>query len=204
MSIKNRAVAVACGLALAATALAPAAAFAAGNATTVTNGNTGTTDVTVQVQKDQGVNQLAFEVPTVIPFAAKANGELVGPSASETRIVNLSVFPIHVTGMSTSAKGTGWSLVADASKSASENSLSFELSADPAADPAADSFAGAVSASDPRDLSKDANWNMGYAGSGKDSVAIASTGKVSHVTKDLSSAQKAATVTWTLAAGAAE
>ena len=55
----------------------------------------------------------------------------------------------------------------------------------------------------PRDLSKDANWNMGYAGSGKDSVAIASTGKVSHVTKDLSSAQKAATVTWTLAAGAA-
>ena len=106
--------------------------------------------------------------------------------------------------MSTSAKGTGWSLVADASKSASENSLSFELSADPAADPAADSFAGAVSASDPRDLSKDANWNMGYAKSGTDSVAIASTGKVSHVTKDLSSAQKAATVTWTLAAGAAE
>lgn len=45
---------------------------------------------------------------------------------------------------------------------------------------------------------------MGYAKSGKDSVAIASTGKVSHVTKDLSSAQKAATVTWTLAAGAAE
>ena len=47
-------------------------------------------------------------------------------------------------------------------------------------------------------------WNMGYAKSGNDSVAIASTGKVSHVTKDLSSAQKAATVTWTLAAGAAE
>lgn len=45
---------------------------------------------------------------------------------------------------------------------------------------------------------------MGYAGSGTDSVAIASTGKVSHVTKDLSKAQKAATVTWTLAAGFAE
>lgn len=187
MSIKNRAVAVACGLALATTALAPAAAFAAGNTTTVTSGNTGTTDVTVQVQKDQGVDQLAFEVPTVIPFAAKANGELVGPTASETRIVNLSVFPIHVTGMSTSAKGTGWSLVADASKSASENSLSFELNG--------------VSAATPADLSAKAAWSMGYAGSGKDSVAITSTGKVSHVTKDLSSAQKAATVTWTLAAG---
>lgn len=44
MSIKNRAVAVACGLALATTALAPAAAFAAGN--------TGTTEVTIEAQKD--------------------------------------------------------------------------------------------------------------------------------------------------------
>lgn len=190
MSIKNRAVAVACGLALTTTALAPAAAFAAGNTTTVTSGNTGTTDVTVQVQKDQGVDQLAFEVPTVIPFAARADGTLVGPSASETKIVNLSVFPIHVTGMSTSAKGTGWSLVADAENSSETNSLSFELNG--------------VSAATPADLSADKSWNMGYAGSGKDSVAIASTGKVSHVTKDLSSAQKAATVTWTLAAGAAE
>ena len=190
MSIKNRAVAVACGLALAMTALAPAAAFAAGNTTTVTSGNTGTTDVTVQVQKDQGVDQLAFEVPTVIPFAAKANGELIGPSANETKIVNKSVFPIHVTGMSTSVQGTGWSLVADASKSTSENSLSFELNS--------------VSAATPADLSKDAHWNMGYEGSGKNSVAITSTGKASHVTKDLSSAQKAATVTWTLAAGSAQ
>lgn len=191
MSIKNRAVAVACGLALATTALAPAAAFAAGNATTVTSGNTGTTEVTIEAQKDaQGNDQLAFEVPTKIPFAAKADGTLVGPSADETKIVNLSVFPIHVTGMSTSAKGTGWSLVADASKSASENSLSFELNG--------------VSAATPANLSADASWNMGYEGSGANTVAIASTGKVSHVTKDLSSAQKAATVTWTLAAGAAK
>ena len=79
MSIKNRAVAVACGLARATTALAPAAAFAAGNTTTVTSGNTGTTDVTVQVQKDQGVDQLAFEVPTVIPFAAKPTANSSAP-----------------------------------------------------------------------------------------------------------------------------
>lgn len=182
MSIKNRAVAVACGLALATTALAPAAAFAAGN--------TGTTEVTVQAQKDaQGNDQLAFEVPTKIPFAAKADGTLVGPSASETKIVNKSVFPIHVTGMSTSAENTGWSLVADASNSESENSLSFELNG--------------VSAATPADLSKDADWNMGYAGSATDFVAITSKGKVSHVTKNLHDAQKAATVTWTLAAGAA-
>lgn len=183
MSIKNRAVAVACGLALATTALAPAAAFAAGN--------TGTTEVTVQAQKDtQGNDQLAFEVPTVIPFAAKADGTLVGPSASETRIVNKSVFPIHVTGMSTSAQGTGWSLVADAENSSETNALSFELNG--------------VSAATPADLSASKAWNMGYEGSGANTVAIASTGKVSHVTKDLSSARKAATVTWTLAAGFAE
>lgn len=183
MSIKNRSIAIVCGLALATTALAPAAAFAVGN--------TGSTDVTVQVEKDaDGTDQLAFEVPTVIPFAAKADGTLVGPSADTTRIVNKSVFPIHVTGMSTSAEGTGWNLVADASNSASENSLSFELNG--------------VSAAKSADLSTKTAWNMGYAGSGAESVAITSTGKVSHVTKDLSSAQKAATVTWTLAAGAAK
>ena len=183
MSIKNRAVAAVCGLALATTALAPAAAFA--------TGNTGTTEVTIKAATDdQGNDQLAFEVPTVIPFAANADGKLIGPSADKTKIVNLSVFPIHVTGMSTSAENTGWSLVADASKSTNENSLSFELNG--------------VSAATPADLSTSKTWNMGYAGSNTDSVPVKSTGKVSHVTKDLSKAQKAATVTWTLAAGFAE
>lgn len=183
MSIKNRTIAVVCGLALATSALAPAAAFAAGN--------TGTTEVTVQVEKDaHGKDQLSFDVPTVIPFAAKADGSLVGPSADTTKIVNKSVFPIHVTGMATSVEGTGWSLVADASKSSETNALSFELNG--------------VSAATPADLSTKAAWNMGYAGSGTDSVAITSTGKVAHVNKDLHSAQKAATVTWTLAAGSAQ
>lgn len=191
MSIKKHAAAVACGLALAATTLAPSAALAAGNATTVKDSNTGTTEVTVQAKKDaQGNDQLAFEVPTVIPFAAKADGELIGPSKETTKIVNLSVFPIHVTGMSTSAEDTGWSLVADASKSSDTNALSFELNG--------------VSAATPADLSTSVSWNMGYAGSNTDSVAITSTGKVAHVNKDLSKAQKAATVTWTLAAGFAE
>ena len=124
----------------------------------------------------------------MIPFAAKADGTLVGPSAAETKIVNKSVFPIHVTKMAVSA-AEDWSLVADASTSTSENSLSFELNG--------------VSAATSANLSANTAWNMGYAGSGTDSVAITSKGKVSHVTKDLSTAKKAATVTWTLAAGAA-
>lgn len=188
MSIRKHAAAVACGLALAATTLAPAAALAANNV--VTNGNTGSTDVTVRVERDaQGADQLAFEVPAVIPFAAKADGTLVGPSAEATKIVNKSVFPIHVTNMSASANGTGWSLVADASQSRDANALSFELNG--------------VSAAQPADLSHDASWNMGYKGSATESVQIASTGKVANVNLDLSSAQEAATVTWTLAAGSA-
>lgn len=188
MSIKNRTIAVVCGLALATTALAPAAALAAPSI-----GNTGTTDVTIQVDKGgQGgkEDQLSFDVPTEIPFAAKADGTLVGPSKDAIKIVNKSVFPIHVTGMSTSTGNTGWNLVADASKSESNDSLSFELNN--------------VSAATPADLSANKDWNMGYAGSDKDSVAITSTGKVSHVTKDLSKPQKAATITWTLAAGNAQ
>ena len=182
MSIKKHAAAVVCGLALAATTLAPAVALAAGN--------TGSTNVTVQVEKDaQGADQLAFEVPAVIPFAAKADGTLVGPSAEATKTVNKSVFPIHVTNMSASTEGTNWSLVADASQSSDANALSFELNG--------------VSTFKPANLSADKSWNMGYAGSANDSVAVASTGKVANVNLDLSQPQHAATVTWTLAAGAA-
>ena len=190
MSIKKHAAAVACGLALAATTLAPVAAFAAGN-NVVTSGNTGSTEVTIQAEKDaQGKDQLNFEVPTVIPFAAKADGTLVGPSAEATKITNKSVFPIHVTGMSASTEGTNWKLVADASKSGDANALSFELNG--------------VSAAHPINLSTNTSWDMGYAGSATDSVAVASTGKVANVNLNLSSAQKAATVTWTLAAGSAQ
>lgn len=199
MSIKNRTIAVVCGLALAATAFAPAAALAVGN--------TGSTNVTIKVDKGgQGgqEDQLAFDVPTEIPFAAKHDGTLVGPSKDAIKIINKSVFPIHVTGMSVNA-ADGWNLVDDASQSSETNALSFELSADPTADPAAKSFAGAVSAANPRNLSDDTNWNMDYAGAGsnKDQVAITSKGKVAHVTKDLHDAKQAATITWTLAAGAA-
>lgn len=202
MSIKNRTIAVVCGLALAATALAPAAALAA------PLGNTGTTNVTIQVDKGgQGgqEDQLAFDVPTEIPFAAKADGTLVGPSANAIKIVNKSVFPIHVTNMAVTAVDN-WTLVDDASASDEANALSFQLSADPAADPTVDPMKGAVTAGSSVNLSGDLNWSMNYAGaaSSKDEVAITSKGKVAHVNKDLSTAKQAATITWTLAAGYAQ
>lgn len=207
MSIKNRTIAVVCGLALAATALAPAAALAENKP--VENKNSGTTDVTIQVDKggtSGQEDQLAFTVPTVIPFAAKHDGTLVGPSADKTQIVNKSVFSIHVTKMEVSTGNTGWKLVTDASKANEDNALSFELSADPTADPTAEPFAGTVSAANPRILSDDINWSMDYAdaGANKDRVSITSKGKVAHVKKDLSTPQTAATITWTLAAGTAQ
>lgn len=189
MSIKNRTIAVVCGLALAATALAPAAAFAG-----PTIGNTGTTNVTIQVDKGgQGgqEDQLAFTVPTEIPFAAKADGTLVGPTANKTQIVNKSVFPIHVTSMDVSNGTTDWKLVTEASSKATDaNQLSFKLNG--------------ISAATHADLTEDVRWNMGYSGSATGSIDISSEGKVANVTKDLSTAQKAATITWTLAAGSAQ
>ena len=183
MSIKNRAAAVACGLALAATALAPAAAFAA-------TGNTGTTEVTVTAEKDPatGADQLAFEVPTKIAFAAKANGELVGPSASATQIRNLSVFGIHVTNIAVSA-ADGWNLVSDTTGS-EKDAIAFTLNG--------------VQAQASADVSADAKWNMAYAGAQGDSIDVAAEGKIARVTKDLKTEQRAATVTWTLAAGSAK
>lgn len=46
---------------------------------------------------------------------------------------------------------------------------------------------------------------MGYAGSATDKLSLATTdAKIARVTADLSTAQKAATVTWTVAPGAAK
>ena len=196
MSIKNRAAAVACGLALAATVFAPVTAFAADNTTAVNSDNTGSTDVTVISQKSDeggltGEDQLAFEVPTKIAFAAKADGTLVGPSASATQIVNKSVFGIHVTNIAVTA-ADGWNYVADASTATQDNAISFTLNN--------------VNAAVKGDVSSETAWNMAYAGSqdASDSIAVATTGKVARVTNDLKTEQKAATITWTLAAGNAQ
>lgn len=192
MSVKNRAAAVACGLALAATVFAPVSAFAAD--TDVTSGNTGSTEVTIISEKSDkggltGDDQLAFSVPTQIAFAAKADGTLVGPSKEATKITNKSVFGIHVTNMAV-AEQSPWKLVGDASASAETNAFSISLNN--------------VAAASSVDLSDNTAWNMTYAGSAGDSVELESAGKIANVDVDLASAQKVATITWTLAAGNAK
>lgn len=189
MSIKNRTIAVVCGLALAATALAPAAAFA-----DPTIGNTGHTDVTIQVEKKGGTSgkedQLAFNVPTVIPFAAKADGTLVGPTAGSAQIVNESVFPIHVTKMAV-AQQDPFHIVDDVTTSTGTNDVQFTVH-------------GAKAAASVN-LLADTTWNMGYADTATDHIDLDTTNaKIARVTANLSTPQKAATITWTLAAGSAQ
>lgn len=188
MSIKNRTIAVVCGLALAATALAPAAAFA-----DPITGNTGHTDVTIQVDKggqDGKEDQLSFEVPTVIPFAAKADGTLVGPTADKTQIVNKSVFPIHVTKMAV-AQQDPFHIVDDVTTSTGTNDVQFTVHG--------------AKADVSVNLLANTAWNMGYAGTATDHINLDTTdAKIARVTANLSIPQKAATITWTLAAGSAQ
>lgn len=191
MSIKNRTIAVVCGLALATTALAPAAALAANKP--VENSNSGTTDVTIQVEKggtSGQEDQLAFEVPTEIPFAAKHDGTLVGPSADKAQIVNKSVFPIHVTKMAV-AQQDPFHIVDDVATSTGTNDVQFTVH-------------GAKAGASVNLLANTA-WNMGYAGTATDRIGLDTTdAKIARVTANLSTPQKAATITWTLAAGSAQ
>lgn len=191
MSIKNRTIAVVCGLALATTALAPAAALAANKQ--VENSNSGTTDVTIQVEKggtSGQEDQLAFEVPTEIPFAAKHDGTLVGPSADKAQIVNKSVFPIHVTKMAV-AQQDPFHIVDDVATSTGTNDVQFTVH-------------GAKAGASVNLLANTA-WNMDYAGTATDHIGLETTdAKIARVTANLSTPQKAATITWTLAAGSAQ
>ena len=55
------------------------------------------------------------------------------------------------------------------------------------------------------DTSANAAWNMGYANSANDKISLDITdAKIARVTTDITKSQKAATITWTVASGAAQ
>ena len=171
-----------------------APAFAAGvtDNTTTEAGLTGSTDVTVSTLADQ--TQLKFSVPTEYPFAADSAGVLTGPSNEASQIVNLSIFPIHVTNIAV-AEQNGWNIVADAVAADTTNNAQFTLNNKTTATTAAAAKAGV-------DVSADANYDMSYAGSATDKVTVTtSDAKVAKVTKDLTAKESMAKITWTLAAG---
>ena len=152
----------------------------------------GTTRVTVETDDEN----LAFRVPTVIPFVALASGELVGPSAESTLITNLSVFRIHVVGASVEFDEC-WTAVSDAAASTAENAIDFQFGPEGALTDAADATDDDVSAC--------TEYNMGYAGSESASICIETAGTMASVTENLVSgeAERVATITWTVSAGVA-
>ena len=55
------------------------------------------------------------------------------------------------------------------------------------------------------DTSSEAAWDMGYEGSATDTISLkTSDAKIARVNTDISTPQKAAAITWTVASGAAQ
>ena len=188
-----RALAVGAGLALMlAVSAAPTPAMAAGRF--------GTTDVRVRTE----IDNITFKAPTVIPFVAKADGTLQGPSENTTTIDNLSAYGIHVTNMKIAAQKS-WSIVADAKTGTAQNSIDFKVGPDKALQ---DAHAAAQGTG--IDLSKNAFFDMGYQGiaDGTDKIKLKTSGNVARVTRDIfhltgdSTGDQVASITWTVEPGA--
>lgn len=184
--------AVCAGLALAGSLAAPVTALAEDNS------QSSVTEVTIVSATNDGEGKtqqdenLRWSVPTQIAFAAKADGTLVGPDATSTQIKNLSAFPIHVKGFE-AEQVNPFNLVSDVTKGDAANAFQFSMSAD-----------GGTTKVDAATGSADlgSEWNMGYQGGGTDTLSVTtSDGRIARVNADLSQAQRAATITWTVASG---
>lgn len=153
--------------------------------------NTGSTLVTVEADK----GNLSFEVPTVIPFAAAADGSLTGPSPDATRITNRSAFGIHVVRAAV-AQEKPWALVKDAKGSEKPDSIAFAVGPE-----GTQAFSASEAGGEGTDLSAHAGYDMAASGSEGDSIALATSGSVSRITTPLAQAAKVGTITWTVEAG---
>lgn len=184
-SLKARVGALAVSLVMATAIATPALAFADGTTSQ-------STEVTIQsVTPGPGPDgNLSFKVPTRIPFVAKADGTMLAPSADTLKIQNLSVFPTHVVNMAVTEQSP-FKLVPDVEKSTDANVFQFTVNG--------------LQAAASVDTSINTAWNMGYAGSANNTISLNITdAKIARVTADISTPQKAATITWTVASGAAQ
>lgn len=153
--------------------------------------NAGTTQVTVEADPSSVIE---YDVPTELPFYVAADGTLTGPTPSACQIVNKSVFGIHVTEVSVTP-ADGWNIVSSAEVGSGINSIDFQFGPIKQID--------ALSAINQVDVSSDSSFNMGYAGSGKETVSINSSGDVARLTHDITKPIPVATISWTVAAGSA-
>lgn len=184
-NLKARVGALAVSLVMATAIATPALAFADGTTSTKS------TEVTIQyVTPEPGGDNLSFSVPTQIPFVAKADGTMLVASTDNLKIQNLSVFPIHVVNMAV-AEQSPFKLVADVATGTDANAFQFKVNG--------------LQAAASGDTHDDVAWNMGYAGSETDAIPLNITdAKIARVTTDITTPKKAATITWTVASGAAQ
>lgn len=185
-NLKARVGALAVSLVMATAIATPALAFADGTTSQ-------STKVTIQyATPEPGGDNLSFSVPTQIPFVAKADGTMLVASADNLKIQNLSVFPIHVVNMAVTEQSP-FKLVTNVAEGNDANAFQFTVNG--------------LQASKSVDTSTNTAWNMGYAGSANDNDAISlniTDAKIARVTTDITRPQKAATITWTVASGAAQ
>lgn len=147
---------------------------------------------------DAGATVTSYEGMTKEEIQAdldrKANESRMTISVADAvKIVNKSVFPIHVTNV-TAAEQSPFKLVADVSAGTDTNAIQFNLK----------NGATDIAAATGMNTAALENFDMGYAGAANDNLTFdvnATQGKIARTTVDLSSAQKAATVSWTVAAG---
>lgn len=154
-------------------------------------GNTGTTKVTVVADE----NNLKFRVPTVIPFVAASDGTLTGPSATTTRIENLSVFGLKVTNVKVTP-ANGWSHADNVN--AADDSIRWSLGPKGAE-------VSATKANTTNGLQiASPHWNMTYHSdtTHTDDIQLTTAGSVGRVAQDISVAKQIGSVTFTLAPGA--
>lgn len=154
-------------------------------------GNTGTTKVTVVADE----NNLKFRVPTVIPFVAASDGTLTGPSATTTRIENLSVFGLKVTNVKVTP-ANGWSHADNVN--AADDSIRWSLGPK-----GAEVSATKANATNGLQIASPL-WNMTYHSdtTHTDDIELTTAGNVGRVAQDISVAKQVGSVTFTLAPGA--
>ena len=141
-------------------------------------------------------DNIAFSVPVAINFVAKANGDLVGPSASATYIQNHSAFPIHVSSMDVDEQ-IGWHIVEDVSTMANAsttNAVDFTFG------PADDQLA-AFDYLTKSEVNSPEEWNMAVKG---DKVELTTGVHIANITQDVTDDQQFATIRTYVTAGMAD
>lgn len=131
---------------------------------------------------------MSWEAPVVIPFVAKADGNLITPDADTAQIKNLSAFPIKVSSIGFTPT-TPWNVVTDADTASTTQSdvIQFNING--------------IAASDtltPKDVSSVAAWTMAAKDNTGANIGVATDGKMLRSTQSLLEAKDVGNINWTV------